>query len=105
MILGTSCNEYGSANEEGSEKLHFWLSLFFFVRVVRFCFVRVEFCEHAENDEIFLHEARQILRTILLLRPCSSENFKKVFSRSNFSNSIYSLKVLVIKYNKTRSRI
>ena len=38
---------------------------------------------------MFLHEAKQILRTFLLLRPCSPENSKKAFSRSKFwENSV-----------------
>ena len=36
---------------------------------------------------MFLHEAKQIPRTYLLLRPCSPKNSKKVFSRSNFSDN------------------
>ena len=36
---------------------------------------------------MFLYEAKQILKTYLLLRPCSPEKSKKVFSRSDFSNN------------------
>ena len=36
---------------------------------------------------MFLHEAKQILRKILLLRPRSRDNSKRVLSRSNFSDN------------------
>ena len=36
---------------------------------------------------MFLHEAKQILRKILLLRPRSRDNTKRVLSRSNFSDN------------------
>ena len=34
---------------------------------------------------MFFHEAKQILRKFLLLRPRSLDNSKKVFSRGNFN--------------------
>ena len=43
---------------------------------------------------MFLHEAKQILRTYLLLRPCSHENSKKVFSRSNLCDVTIYVQVL-----------
>ena len=36
---------------------------------------------------MFLHEAKQIPRTYLLLRPCCPENSKKIFSLSKFSDN------------------
>ena len=36
---------------------------------------------------MFLHEAYQIPRTDLLLRPCDPENSKNLFSGSNFSDN------------------
>ena len=41
---------------------------------------------------MFLHEAKQILRKILLLRPRGLKNSKKVFSSSKFSDN--SVKVI-----------
>ena len=80
-------NEDGNANDDGSEKSHFWfIALFFFVRVIRVLFFP-PWILWAENDGMCLNEAKQILRTFLLLRPCSPENSKKVFSRSNFGNN------------------
>ena len=41
---------------------------------------------------MFLHEAKQILRKFLLLRPRTLDDSKKVFSRCNFSeNSVQAL--------------
>ena len=38
LLLESFNNEDGNANDEGSEKLHFWLTLYFFVRFIRVLF-------------------------------------------------------------------
>ena len=44
---------------------------------------------------MFLHEAKQILRKFLLLRPRSPDNSQKVFPRSNFrDNSVQVLSLM-----------
>ena len=37
-LLGTLRNEDGNANNDGSEKSHFWFTLYFFAQVVRVIF-------------------------------------------------------------------
>ena len=41
QTLGTLSN----ANDEGSEKLHFWFTLYFFVRVIWILFLCLKLCE------------------------------------------------------------
>ena len=43
--LWTLSNEDGNANDDCSEKSHFWFALCFFVRVSRFCFLCFKLCE------------------------------------------------------------
>ena len=63
-------------------KSHFWLTLFFFVRVIKVLF-SLPWILCAESDGMFLHEAKQILKTILLIsyKQSRSRTLKKVFSR------------------------
>ena len=61
------------------------------MQVIRVLFRCFKFCEK-KNDGMFLHEAKQILRKFLLLRPRTLDDSKKVFSRCNFSeNSVQAL--------------
>ena len=50
-------NEDGNANDNGWEKLHFWLVIFHFVRVIRVLFSPL-WILWAENDGMFLQEAK-----------------------------------------------
>ena len=43
--LGTESNEDGNANNDSSEKLHLWLALYFFVRVIRVLFLCLKLCQ------------------------------------------------------------
>ena len=60
---------------------------------------------------MFLHEAKRTLRTFLLLRPCSPENSKKVFSSFKFSDnsaqvlsSMHSVQLLIVITRATCGR-
>ena len=44
-IIGTLSNEDGNANDEGSEKSHFWFTLLFIVQVIRVLFLYFKPCE------------------------------------------------------------
>ena len=77
---GTLSNNDGSVNNDGSEKSHFWFTLYFFVRVISVLFL-------CFNDLVFLHDAKKILRKLFLLRPRSHATLKKIFSRCNFSDN------------------
>ena len=55
--------------------LFFLDSLFFYVRVIRVLF-SLPWIQWAENDGMFLHETKQILRTFLLLRTCCTKTLK-----------------------------
>ena len=83
--MGTLRDEDGNANDENSEKSHFWLAIFFYVK-----FIRVLFSPPTtlwENEGMFLHEAKQLLRIFVNYILVVSITLKKVFSHSNFSNN------------------
>ena len=71
---GTLSNEEGKANDDGSEKSHFWLALFSFVWVIRILFSQ-PWILWAENDGKKTKEILRVPRTL-----------KKVSLRSNFSD-------------------
>ena len=41
IIVDTFSNENGNANDDGSGKLHFWLTLYCFEWFIRFCYLRL----------------------------------------------------------------
>ena len=45
-------------------------------RSLGFCFPCHKLCERNTILKMFLHEAKQLVRTFLLLRPCSPKNSK-----------------------------
>ena len=58
VLIGILSNEDGNVNNDGSEKIAFLVTLYFFVRVIwilGFYFFALEFV----NRKIFLHEAKQ----------------------------------------------
>ena len=57
VALETLSNEDGYVNGDGTDKSYFWLTLFFFVRVIRVLFSS-PWILLAENDGMFLHEAK-----------------------------------------------
>ena len=90
---GTLSNEDGNANDDGSEKAHFWFTFLFTVQVIWVLFLCFKFW--IKNDGMFLHEAKQILRKFLLLRARTLDNFKKGFSRFNSSDISMQVAVLI----------
>ena len=52
--MDTFSNEDGNANDDGSEKSHFWFTLLFIVQVIRVLFLCFKLCEQ-KNEWMFLH--------------------------------------------------
>ena len=55
-LLGTLSNEDGNVNNDGSEKLHFWFALYFFVRAIRVLIFALNFV--INNNNLFTCIAR-----------------------------------------------
>ena len=87
----------GDANDDGSEKSHFWFTLYFFERVIRLCERKTIKCFSKKVNKYWEHFCHYVLIV--------SRTLEKVFLRSNISDnyvqvlsSIYSISNVQLLY-------
>ena len=86
ISLGTFSNENGNANDDGSKKLHFLFTLYFFLQVNNVWFFDLNFVNR-KTIKCFSMKLNKYWESFAYYVLVVLTTLKKVSSRSNFSNN------------------